>query len=76
MYFYDPGVYGIIRQLKPSGRGEYEISDVGNAYVEAGRLSYGILDGWWGDAGTLEGWYEANELARQVVYEELNDQLP
>lgn len=74
MYFYDPGVYEIIRNLKPSARGEYEVSDVGNAYVESGRLTYGILDGWWGDAGTLEGWYEANELARDVVYEELDDQ--
>lgn len=74
MYFYDPGVYEIIRNLKPSARGEYEVSDVGNAYVESGRLTYGILDGWWGDAGTLEGWYEANELARDVVYDELDDQ--
>lgn len=74
MYFYDPGVYEIIRTLKPSARGEYEISDVGNAYVRSGRLSHGVLDGWWGDAGTLEGWYEANELAREVVYEELEGQ--
>lgn len=76
MYFYDPQVYEIIRNLKPSARGEYEISDVGNAYVESGQLSHGILDGWWGDAGTLEGWYEANELAREVVYEELEAQQP
>lgn len=71
MYFYDPSVYGIIRGLTPSARGEYEISDVSNAYIKAGRLTYGILDGWWGDAGTLEGWYEANHLARNIVYDEL-----
>jgi glucose-1-phosphate thymidylyltransferase len=71
MYFYDPSVYGIIRGLTPSARGEYEISDVSNAYIKAGRLTYGILDGWWGDAGTLEGWYEANDLARNIVYDEL-----
>lgn len=71
MYFYDAGVYDIIRSLKPSARGEYEVSDVSNAYIAKRQLTYGILSGWWGDAGTLEGWYEANELARDLVYEEL-----
>ncbi|MEX0748149.1 MAG: sugar phosphate nucleotidyltransferase [Rhodothermales bacterium] len=71
MYFYDQSVYGVIRELLPSRRGEYEISDVSNAYVQSGRLSYGVLKSWWGDAGTLEGWYEANELARNLVYQEL-----
>ena len=71
MYFYDPGVYDVILNLKPSARGEYEISDVSNAYVNSGRLSYGILKSWWGDAGTFEGWQEANDLARDIVYEEL-----
>lgn len=73
LYFYDPGVYKIIRGLTPSARGEYEISDVSNAYVESGRLTYGVLESWWGDAGTLEGWYEANELARDLVYKELEN---
>ncbi len=71
MYFYDAGVYDIIRSLKPSARGEYEVSDVSNAYIAKRQLTFGILNGWWGDAGTLEGWYEANELARDLVYEEL-----
>ncbi len=71
MYFYDPSVYGIIRNLMPSARGEYEISDVSNAYIDAGRLTFGIIEEWWGDAGTFEGWYEANELAKNVIYEEL-----
>ncbi len=75
LYFYDPGVYRIIRGLTPSERGEYEISDVSNAYVRSGRLTYGVLDSWWGDAGTLEGWHEANELARDVVYPELENAL-
>lgn len=75
IYFYDRGVYDVIRNLIPSERGEYEISDVSNAYVKAGRLSYGILEGWWGDAGTLEGWHAANELARDLIYEELESSM-
>lgn len=71
IYFFDPGVFDIIRGLKPSGRGELEISDVSNAYIDAGNLSYGILEGWWGDAGTIEGWHEANSLARNLIYPEL-----
>lgn len=68
IYFYDSAVYDIVRQLKPSRRGEYEVSDVSNAYIERSALTHGILSGWWGDAGTLEGWYEANELARDLEY--------
>lgn len=73
LYFYDPSVYDIIRGLTPSARGEYEISDVSNAYIGSGQLTHGILQSWWGDAGTFEGWQEANELARDVVYPELED---
>ncbi len=71
IYFYDNQVFDFIRALSPSRRGEYEVSDVSTAYVRAGCLTHGILPGWWGDAGTLEGWHEANELARNLVYEEL-----
>ena len=71
LYFYDAGVFDVIAGLAPSARGEYEISDVSNAYIRSGRLSWGVLNHWWGDAGTLEGWHEANELARDLVYEEL-----
>jgi glucose-1-phosphate thymidylyltransferase len=71
IYFYDAGVYDIIRALKPSARGEYEVSDVSSAYVRSNRLTHGILKGWWGDAGTLAGWHEANALARDLVYDEL-----
>ena len=62
IYFYDATVFDIIRTLKPSGRGELEISDVNNAYIEKGQLAYDILDGWWTDAGTFESLNRANEL--------------
>ncbi len=75
LYFYDSSVYDVIRGLTPSARGEYEISDVSNAYVDAGRLTYGILKNWWGDAGTLEGWHDANDLARNLVYDELEREM-
>jgi len=71
IYFYDKRVFDIIRNLHPSRRGEFEVSDVNTAYVSTSELTHGVLDGWWGDAGTLEGWHEANELARDLVYEEL-----
>ncbi len=54
VYLYDPQVFEIIRTLKPSGRGELEITDVNNAYLRQGKLSYDILEGWWTDAGTFE----------------------
>ncbi len=76
IYFYDPGVYEVIASLTPSARGEYEISDVSNAYIRSGQLTYGILEGWWGDAGTIDGWHEANELARDLVFEELASNEP
>jgi glucose-1-phosphate thymidylyltransferase len=51
IYMYDAQVFDIIRTLKPSRRGELEITDVNNAYVRRGQLEYEILDGWWADAG-------------------------
>ena len=51
IYMYDPNVFDIIRTLRPSGRGELEITDVNNAYLRRGQLHYDILDGWWADAG-------------------------
>jgi len=53
-YFYDGTVFDKIRRLKPSGRGELEITDVNNAYLAEGTLTYSFLDGWWSDAGTFE----------------------
>ncbi|MBW8041630.1 MAG: NTP transferase domain-containing protein [Planctomycetes bacterium] len=62
LYFYDPSVFDIIRALKPSARGEFEITDVNNAYIAQDRLAYDILEGWWTDAGTFESLDRANEL--------------
>jgi len=62
IYFYDASVFDIIRTLKPSARGELEITDVHNAYIAKDQLAYDILDGWWSDAGTFESLNRANEL--------------
>jgi glucose-1-phosphate thymidylyltransferase len=62
IYFYDANVFDIIRSLKPSARGELEITHVNQAYIARGQLSYDILDGWWTDAGTFESLNRANEL--------------
>ncbi len=62
IYFYDASVFDVIRTLKPSARGELEISDVNNAYAAQDRLAYDILEGWWTDAGTFESLIRANEL--------------
>lgn len=59
IYFYDNTVFEICQTLKPSGRGELEITDVNNAYLERGDLTYDVLDGWWTDAGTHESLYRA-----------------
>jgi glucose-1-phosphate thymidylyltransferase len=66
IYFYDKTVFDIIRTLKPSGRGELEITDVNDAYLSQGKLTYDILDGWWTDAGTFESLNKANELVAQM----------
>jgi len=66
IYFYDHEVFDIIRTLKPSARGELEITDVNNAYLERGRLTWDILDGWWTDAGTFESLKLANNLVAQT----------
>jgi glucose-1-phosphate thymidylyltransferase len=66
IYFYDHEVFDIIRTLKPSARGELEITDVNNAYLDRGRLTWDILDGWWTDAGTFESLKLANNLVAQT----------
>ncbi len=65
VYFYDATVFDIIRQLRPSGRGELEITDVNNAYVERGQMTSEVLQGWWTDAGTFGSLSKANELVRK-----------
>jgi glucose-1-phosphate thymidylyltransferase len=62
VYMYDSSVFDIIETLKPSGRGELEITDVNNAYVGRGDLSWSMLEGYWTDAGTFESWKHANDL--------------
>ncbi len=62
IYFYDSDIFNIIKTLKPSGRGELEITDVNNAYISRKQLEYDILAGWWTDAGTFESLNAANEL--------------
>lgn len=59
IYMYDADVFSICKTLKPSGRGELEITDVNNAYLARGDLTYEVLDGWWTDAGTFESLYRA-----------------
>jgi glucose-1-phosphate thymidylyltransferase len=62
VYFYDAGVFSVIRTLKPSGRGELEITDVNNHYLRAGALHFDRLPGWWTDAGTFESLSHATAL--------------
>jgi glucose-1-phosphate thymidylyltransferase len=65
IYMYDAAVFGFIHELKPSGRGELEITDVNNAYIAKGAMAYDILDGWWTDAGTFESLLRASNLVAQ-----------
>jgi glucose-1-phosphate thymidylyltransferase len=64
IYMYDPQVFEIIGGLKPSGRGELEISDVNSRYLELGQLGYGLMRGWWTDAGTFDS---LDHAGRRVV---------
>jgi glucose-1-phosphate thymidylyltransferase len=61
LYFYDNKVFNHIKNIKPSGRGELEISDVNNEYIKEGKLSWTKLDGFWSDAGTFKSLFSANE---------------
>lgn len=63
IYMYDSRVYDFIRTLKPSRRGELEITDVNNHYIKSGEMTYSILEGWWTDAGTPDSYKIANDLA-------------
>lgn len=65
IYFYDNSVFEKIRRLKPSGRGELEITDVNNFYIEEHALTYEILEGWWTDAGTFESLLRASNLVAE-----------
>lgn len=69
IYMFDSNVFAIIKTLAPSARGELEITDVNNAYIANGQLSYDVLAGWWTDAGTHASLARANEWAQDVVLE-------
>jgi glucose-1-phosphate thymidylyltransferase len=66
VYLYDATVFQKIHRLKPSGRGELEITDVNNFYVEEGTLTYEVLNGWWTDAGTFESLLRASNLVAKT----------
>lgn len=66
VYMYDNRVFDIIKTLKPSGRGELEITDVNNAYIEAGDLSWDVIEGWWTDAGTFDSLLKASNLVADM----------
>jgi glucose-1-phosphate thymidylyltransferase len=66
IYLYDAAVFEIIKTLKPSDRGELEITDVNNEYLRRGSLTYDILDGWWTDAGTFDSLLRASNLVAQT----------
>jgi len=66
IYFYDAQVFKIIKTLKPSGRGELEITDVNNSYLRRKQMNYGILQGHWADAGeSIDSWFEANLMMQK-----------
>jgi len=65
LYMYDSDVFEITRTLKPSNRGELEITDVNNEYIRRGAMTYSIIDGWWTDAGKFESLYRASKLVAE-----------
>ncbi|HEV3232260.1 MAG TPA: sugar phosphate nucleotidyltransferase [Candidatus Dormibacteraeota bacterium] len=66
IYLYDEQVFSIIPTLVPSGRGELEITDVNNAYVDRGAMEYDVLEGFWGDAGeSIDAYYQVNDFVRR-----------
>lgn len=74
IYFYDSTVFQKIRRLKPSGRGELEITDVNNFYVEEGAMTFEKLEGWWTDAGTFDSLLRANQLVAKTDANKMSGQ--
>jgi glucose-1-phosphate thymidylyltransferase len=70
LYLYDHTVFDIIRTLKPSSRGELEVTDVNNSYIRDGRMTYQILEGDWTDAGTFSSLLRANNMAARIAGDE------
>jgi glucose-1-phosphate thymidylyltransferase len=73
IYMYDAEVFHIIKTLVPSGRGELEITDVNNAYIERGEMTWDELDGWWTDAGTFESLLHASKLVAETGANNMGD---
>jgi glucose-1-phosphate thymidylyltransferase len=73
IYLYDSTVFEKIHRLKPSGRGELEITDVNNFYIQEGTLTYETLSGWWTDAGTFESLLHANNLVARTGANNVTD---
>jgi glucose-1-phosphate thymidylyltransferase len=65
LYIYDSSVFNVIKTLKPSGRGELEITDVNNHYIASDSMSYAVLGGYWSDAGTFESLLLASQLVKR-----------
>jgi glucose-1-phosphate thymidylyltransferase len=66
VYFYDGAVWDVLPSLQPSGRGELEITDVNNWYVERGAMEYDVIEGFWGDAGeSIDAYYAVNDYVRR-----------
>ena len=66
LYFYDPTVFEFLPTLSPSARGELEITDVNNWFVDKGEMEYDVVEGFWGDAGeSIDAYYEVNDFVRQ-----------
>lgn len=66
IYLYDGRVFDVVRTLRPSQRGELEITDVNNAYIQAGEMTFEFLKGWWADAGeSVDFWLRANHLVKR-----------
>lgn len=66
IYMYDNRIFDVISMLEPSARGELEITDVNNFYINEGLMSYEVLNGWWTDAGTFDSLLLANQLVAET----------
>lgn len=65
LYLYDYKVFDVVKELKPSGRGELEITDVNNAYIKERKMGYEMVNGFWSDAGQFQSLYRASTFARE-----------
>jgi glucose-1-phosphate thymidylyltransferase len=66
LYFYDAAVFEFLPTLSPSARGELEITDVNNWYIEQGAMEFDVVEGFWGDAGeSIDAYYEVNDFVRE-----------